>query len=120
MSSYDVGLAQSSNIGSQGSGSGAGKVTFNPADIHVPLADFPTFLPFVEDGRLFTTCTLSHTTTGNRTIEYEFKPAAISSIDAIGGNGADRDDVSYADVKLEFGQLLVQTSRSNPVRFPKR
>jgi hypothetical protein len=110
VSSYDIGLAQSSNIGSASTGAGAGKVTFNPIDIHVPLAEFSTFLPFVEDGRLFTTCTLSHTT-GNRTTEYEFKPVAISSLDAIGGSGAD-SNVSYADLKLVFGQLLVQTSRS--------
>jgi hypothetical protein len=119
VSSYDIGIAQSSSIGSQGSGSGAGKVTFNPADIHIPLADFSTFLPFVEDGRPFTTCTLSHTTNGNRTTEYEFKPAAVSSIDAIGVSRADRDDASYADLKLVFGQLLVETSRSKPVRFPR-
>jgi hypothetical protein len=113
VSSYDIGLAQSSSsTGSASSGAGAGKLTFNPIDIHVPLAQFSTFLPFVEDGRVFSTCTLSHTTTGNRTTEYEFKPVVISSLDAIGFSGADRGDVSYADLKLVFGQLLVQASRS--------
>jgi len=116
VSSYDIGLAQDTSIGSGTSGAGAGKVTFNPADVHVPLADFQTFLPFVENGAHFTSCTLSDTA-GTAVVEYDFKLVAISAIDAVHSLGANRSDVSYTDLKLEFGALEVRTSRSTPGRL---
>ena len=116
VSSYDVGLTQALSIGSGTSGAGGGKITFNPADIHVQLADFQRFLPFVENGTHFTSCTLSDTT-GTNAIEYEFNLAIVGSIDAVRSLGANRSDVSYADLKLEFGALEVHTSRSIPGKF---
>ena len=50
ISFYDLGLSNALNIGSQSSGAGAGKVTFNPLEIHTAvsrkgLARHPSRLP---------------------------------------------------------------------------
>lgn len=108
VSYFDIGIANPVTIGSGSGGAGAGKVKFNPVDIHIPLADFTTFLAFVEEGTTFTNCKIT-SQNGPRTTEYEFKLAVISSIDAVSDAGAARND-SFTDIKIEFGGLEVQTS----------
>lgn len=111
---YDIGLTPSST-GDESKGAGAGKITFNPVVLHLPLADFLTFVQPAEEGTTFSACKLT-TQEGRTTIQYDFKLVAVASIDAVseagsaGRNGA----FSYTDLKLTFGSLEIQTSRTAP------
>jgi hypothetical protein len=95
LSFYDLGLSNTLNIGSQSSGAGAGKVTFNPLEIHTAVIS----------------CTLTAKTNGEA-VEYKFSLVAISSLDAIARSPRTAEDkpASYLDVKLIFGAVEVKTS----------
>ena len=106
VSAYTVSVEQNLSGGSQGSGAGAGKVTFSPADIHVALSDFVTLYPLVAAGTTFSQCTLA---TGNKGgVTYTFSLVAIRTVAAVAstGTGADASD-SYTDLGLQYGALQV-------------
>jgi type VI protein secretion system component Hcp len=109
VSYYDVNVV--STAGSQSSGAGAGKVTFNPLVVHIPLANFQTLLPVVTAGTAFSSCTLLSTTAGSH-IQYDFHQITITSIDAIaeGPHGDHEQSSAYTKVSLTYGALQVQTS----------
>jgi hypothetical protein len=111
LSFYDLGLANTLNIGSQSSGAGAGKVTFNPLEIHTAVINFAQFFQAEQNGAAFSSCTLSAKTNGEA-VEYKFSLVAISSLDAIAQSPRTAEDkpASYLDVKLAFGAVEVKTS----------
>ncbi|HEX7158075.1 MAG TPA: hypothetical protein VF214_03615 [Edaphobacter sp.] len=111
LSFYDLGLSNTSSIGSQSTGAGAGKVTFSPLEIHTAVINFQQFLQVAERGTAFSSCTLT-TRTGGEAMEYKFSLVAISSLDAIARSPRDERDkpASYLDVKLMYGAVEVQTS----------
>jgi hypothetical protein len=111
LSFYDLGLSNTLNIGSQGSGAGAGKVTFNPLEIHTAVINFSQFLQAASSGATFSSCTLTTKTSGE-TVEYIFKLVAIASLDAIARSPRTEGDrpTSYLDVKLNYGAVEVKTA----------
>jgi hypothetical protein len=113
LSFYDLGLASTLSIGSQspGAGAGAGKVTFNPLEIHTAVINFAPFFQAAQSGATFSSCTLSAKTNGEA-VEYKFSLVAISSLDAIASSPRTTEDkpASYLDVKLTFGAVEVKTS----------
>jgi hypothetical protein len=111
LSFYDLGLSNTLNIGSQSSGAGAGKVTFNPLEIHTAVINFAQFFQVAQNGATFNSCTLTAKTNGEA-VEYKFSLVAISSLDAIASSPRTTEDkpASYLDVKLIFGAVEVKTS----------
>jgi hypothetical protein len=111
LSFYDLGLSNTLSIGSQSSGAGAGKVTFNPLEIHTAVINFAQFFQVAQNGATFSSCTLSAKTNGEA-VEYKFSLVAISSLDAIARSPRTAEDkpASYLDVKLAFGAVEVKTS----------
>jgi hypothetical protein len=111
LSFYDLGLSNTLNIGSQSSGAGAGKVTFNPLEIHTTVINFAQFFQAAQNGAAFSSCTLTAKTNGEA-VEYKLSLVAISSLDAIAASPRTAEDkpASYLDVKLVFGAVEVKTS----------
>jgi hypothetical protein len=111
LSFYDLGLSNTPNIGSQSSGAGAGKVTFNPLEIRTAVINFSQFFQAAQNGATFSSCTLTAKNNGE-TVEYKFSLVAISSLDAIARSPRKAEDkpASYLDVKLAFGAVEVKTS----------
>ena len=111
VSFFDLGLVNNPNIGSQTSGAGAGKVTFNPLEIHTSLVNFQQFFQALATGAAFSSCTLAVRANGNH-IDYTFKLVAVASVDAIARSPrTDRDQpASYLDVKLNYGAIEVNTN----------
>jgi hypothetical protein len=111
LSFYDLGLSNTLSIGSQSPGAGAGKVTFNPLEIHTAVINFAQFFQVAQNGGAFSSCTLTAKTNGEA-VEYKFSLVAISSLDAIARSPRTAEDkpASYLDVKLAFGAVEVKTS----------
>ena len=111
ISFYDLGLSNALNIGSQSSGAGAGKVTFNPLEIHTAVINFSQFFQAASNGGTFTSCTLTTKTNGD-TVEYKFSLVSIASLDAIARSPRTTGDkpASYLDVKLNYGAVEVKTA----------
>jgi hypothetical protein len=111
LSFYDLGLSNTLSIGSQSSGAGAGKVTFNPLEIHTAVINYAQFFQVAQNGATFNSCTLTAKTNGEA-VEYKFSLVAISSLDAIARSPRTPEDkpASYLDVKLAFGAVEVKTS----------
>jgi type VI protein secretion system component Hcp len=111
ISFYDLGLSNTLNIGSQSSGAGAGKVTFNPLEIHTAVVNFSQFFQHLASGGTFSSCTLV-TRTNGETVEYTFTLVGITSLDAIARSPHTEGDMpaSYLDVKLNFGSVQVKTA----------
>ncbi len=110
VSYYDISITAPTGIGSQGSGAGAGKVTFNPLVLHMSLAKFTSFSNLV--GEPITTCTLTTKLADGESVEYAFKLLEIQSIDAIARTGKTVDDLParYTSISLAYGGLQVTTS----------
>lgn len=114
VSYYDLGLVSPINVGSQSSGAGAGKVTFNPLEIHVSLDDFRQFFALATQGRGFESCALTSHVGASR-IRYDFKLLELLSVDAVAGAATDDSGAkagvpsAYTDVKFSYGAVRIQT-----------
>lgn len=110
VSYYNIGITESTPIGSQSSGAGAGKVTFNPLVLHMSLAKFTSFSALV--GTDISACTLTTNLADGESVEYDFKLVAIQSINAIARTPKTTGDLParYTDISLEYGALQVKTS----------
>lgn len=109
ISYFDVTQASVINTGSQSSGAGAGKTSFNPFVIHTSLANFTAFA----GAQVFQSCTLTPTTAGAN-IQYEFALVAITSVDGIAdGRHTDGEEPqAYTKVSFEYAGLKVQSSNN--------
>ncbi len=107
VSSYAVGVQNVPNIAGTGSGAGGGKVTFNPADLHISLSKFIDFLPLAEAGKAFQQCTLVATAGNGVTATYTFQLVAISSVTAVAAGGNGSNTTAYTDLQLQYGGLTV-------------
>jgi hypothetical protein len=112
VSYYDLGLT--SGTSSQGSGSGAGKVTFNPLEIHTSLDHFTQFLALAVSGQPFSACTLT-SQVERVSVTYNLQLLAVSSVDAVAGDRGTSDAArgGYTDVKLSYGALQVQNNNAH-------
>ena len=97
------------NIGSQSSGAGAGKVTFN--DLHFTKAvdaTSPAFFQALCSGTAFQFVDIYFVTGSGAAATCRLKLAAVKSIDGTAGlvEGASPTDVPMEDIALEYGGAI--------------
>jgi hypothetical protein len=113
VSYFTFGLTQPLNIGSQSSGAGAGKVTFQPLEVHAALSTFGSLVDSASTGAAFQTCVLATKLGDGTQAEFEFKLVAIASLTASASRFPDREDTArYTDVQFEYGAVEVKSSGS--------
>lgn len=105
---YSFNIEQTLNIGSQSSGAGAGKITFNPFSITTrPGTQTAALFRAMGDGSVFPSAELIVPGPGGRVrLDAKFRLIAPKSLrEYFGGGGFPAEDVSF-----EYGGLeLVQT-----------
>ncbi len=104
--SADLSLLQTLNIGSQSTGAGAGKITFNPLNLtFAPGSLEPTLLQMEASGTPFKQMDVAaYGPTGALTVDYRFGLAAIKSNDNSVVNGVPTETYS-----LEYGDEQIAT-----------
>ena len=113
ISYFTFGLANTLNIGSQSSGAGAGKVTFQPLDVHASLSTFASLADIASAGGYFQSCALTTTFRDGSATEFDFKLVAIQSLSASASMPGHFGEASrYTDVNLIFGAVQVKTNSS--------
>ncbi len=114
VSYFTFGIEQTLNIGSQSSGAGAGKATFQPLEVHAALSAFqPLVLPTAE-GQAFQSCALTVTQKDGTTTEFDFNLVAIKSLTVAASSSAEGGNpAQYTDVQFEFGAVKVKSSGGN-------
>ena len=113
VSYFTFGVATPTNIGSGSSGAGAGKVTFEPLEVHAALSTFASLVDAASTGVAFQSCTLSTTFGDGSQAEFEFRPVVISSLTASANMpGHNGEPARYTDVNLVYGAVQVKSSGS--------
>ena len=128
---YSFDIEQTLNIGSQSTGAGAGKVTFNPFSITRKIdRASPTFFQMACSGTAFQQVIARHlrksgaagdgSTTGLIFLRFDFKLVAVKTI-----SWAHDDESPKETVTFEYGGLQVRYSQQNPngtltTRDPRR
>ncbi|HTW46823.1 MAG TPA: hypothetical protein VMD92_02680 [Acidobacteriaceae bacterium] len=111
VSYFTFGLTPTLNIGSQGSGAGAGKVTFQPLEVHAALSTFPLLEGPAGSGTLMTSCTLTTTFSDGSRATFVFKPVAIQSLTAVAERTGTSDiPAQYTDVQFAYSEIQVQVA----------
>lgn len=119
--SFDI--EQVLNIGSQSSGAGAGKVTFNPFQI-TRKTDKASPMLFVMccGGQHFQQVTLcirraggDTTTSGTTFLRFDFGLVAVKTIS---WSGSDGDESPKEEVTFEYGALKINYSQQKPTGEP--
>lgn len=113
VSSYSVGIQTTVSIGSATGGAGAGKVTPNPADLHISLSKFTDFFQYLVTGRVLAQCTLVSTAANGVTATFTFQTVEVSSVTAVTAEGNGSNATAFTDLQLVYGTLSV--SMTNPV-----
>ena len=111
VSYFTFGLEAPTTIGSSSSGAGAGKVTFQPFDVHAALSTFGSLVGPASEGTHIATCTLTATLPDGAPATFVFKDLAIQSLTAVAtmtGNGT--DPARYTDVQLVYGAVEVKAA----------
>ncbi|MGB6193614.1 MAG: type VI secretion system tube protein Hcp [Terracidiphilus sp.] len=111
VSYFTFGLTQSLNIGSQSGGAGAGKVTFQPLEVHAALTAFqPLVLPTAQ-GQHFQSCSLIVSDRDGSTTEFDFNEVAIESLTVAASSSAENGNPArYTDIQFEYGAVKVKSS----------
>ena len=111
---YSFDIEQTLNIGSSTSGSGAGKVAFNPFSITKPIdKSSPTFFQMACSGKAFPNVSLalrktsgdgatSGSTAGFIFIRFDFRLVAVKTV-----SWSHNDDVPKETISFEYGALAV-------------
>lgn len=117
---YSHGMEQQLNIGSQSTGAGAGKPTFNPFSITRKIDKAsPTLFDMACSGTAFQQVTLalrksggagaSSTSSGLVFLRFDFKLVAIKTIEV-----AHDDESPKETVTFEYGGLFMRYCQQNP------
>jgi type VI secretion system secreted protein Hcp len=113
---YSFDIEQTLNIGSQSSGAGAGKVTFNPFSITRKIdCASPIFFQMACSGKAFQTVGLGirksagNTASGVMYLVFTFKLVAVKTI-----SWSHDDEAPKETVTLEYGGLNIQYSQQKP------
>jgi hypothetical protein len=110
VSYFTFGVETPLNIGSQSSGAGAGKVTFQPLEVHAALSTFASLVEPAASGKAFQNCILRTTFNDGSEAEFEFKLIAIETLTASASMPAQPNEPArYTDVKFEYGQVEVRS-----------
>ena len=111
ISYFTFGITAPTDIGSGSSGAGAGKVTFQPLEIHAALSTFSTLAVPASNGENFQTCNLTSTFNDGSQTQFEFKLVLISSLTAAASMPAQPNEPArYTDVKFAYGAVEVKSS----------
>lgn len=96
---------------SQSTGAGAGKITFQNAEIRVSLSKLNDFLAAAQSATPLSQCTLVTTAPGGVSATYTLGLVAIKSVSATASAGLlPITGAAYAVVELEYGTLSVTIS----------
>ena len=113
---FSFGIEQTLNIGSQSTGAGAGKVTFNPFSITRKIdRSSPTLLQMSCAGQPFKEVVLGlrksagGTVTGRMYLVFRFKLVAVKTI-----NWSNDEESPKETVEFEYGGLQVHYSQQDP------
>jgi len=113
VSFFNFGVQNTLDIGSQSSGAGAGKVTFQPLEVHASLSTFASLISPAANGSAFQTCLLNTTLSDGSQTEFEFKLVAIKSLNAVASMPAQANEPArYTDVNFEYGAIEVRSAGS--------
>jgi type VI protein secretion system component Hcp len=113
VSFFDIGVADTSNVGGSATGSGAGKATLSTLVLHAALSTFPLLVVAASSGQHFSTCTLTTETSSGETIEFSFKNASVDSANAIASSGGGQlPRYAFTKVEMEFTTVEVRTSQT--------
>jgi type VI secretion system secreted protein Hcp len=113
---YSFDIEQTLSIGSQSSGAGAGKVTFNPFSITRKIDKAsPIFFEMACSGTAFAQVTLAlrksagNGTSGQIFLRFDFKLVAVKTI-----SWAHNDEAPNETVTFEYGGLQVRYNQQDP------
>jgi len=113
VSYFNFGFQNTLNTGSQSSGAGAGKVTFQPLEVHASLSTFSSLMAQAANGTALQSCLLDTTLGDGSQAEFEFKLVAIASLSAVASMPAQANEPArYTDVNFEYGAVEVRSSGS--------
>lgn len=97
--------------GNPGTGTGAGKATFQPLEVHAALSTFATLIGPTREGSEIRTCTLTTAMSDGSSTVFEFKPLIIKALTVVAEKSGARDTrVQYTDV--QFAYLMVEAKTS--------
>jgi hypothetical protein len=115
VSAFDISMVNTETTGSQSSGAGAGKVTFQTAQLTVGFSNFKEFSLRVADGGTFQTCTLYAKLDNGDSIHYSFRSVIFTSVAAVASSAVNQSqpDVAYAALTLSHGGLFIGRSTGN-------
>ena len=92
-------------------GTGAGKATFQPLDVHAALTTFATLFTAASEGSHFGKCTLTTTLSDGTTAMFLFKTVLIKALTAVAEKTGTRDQpAQYTDIQFEYLAVEVKTS----------
>jgi hypothetical protein len=114
VSFFTFGLVQTLNIGSQSSGAGAGKATFQPLEVHAALSTFSSLVEAAGAGTAFENCILTTSFNDGSTTEFEFKLVAIKQLTVVASMQAQTNEPAhYTDMQFEFGAVQVKNANGS-------
>jgi type VI protein secretion system component Hcp len=105
---YSLDVQQSLNIGSQGNGAGAGKVTFSETEMDLDAGAYTALLQDVTSGEHFAQCEL---TTNGGGLTADFKLVLFDDVKLAGGTAETPQQLSRLDpvtvLNFSYGALQV-------------
>lgn len=111
VSYFNFGLQNALDIGSQSSGAGAGKVTFQPLEVHASLSTFSDLVGPAASGTAFQSCLLNTSLNDGSRAEFEFKLVVIASLNAVASMPAQNNEPArYTDVNFRYGAVEVKSA----------
>ena len=126
LESFNFNLQNALSIGSQSSGAGAGKVTFNALTVKFRAdgADTQRLLQLIRSGQHFNDCTLTEVLgiaaaskgnpKGSSSIRWVFRLVAPSGLTVIGSDASNTDSggadvpTGFIEVNFEYGAVTVE------------
>jgi type VI protein secretion system component Hcp len=102
LSSYSFALGNSANTGSQSSGAGAGKVSFQPLSVTTNVdVNSPLIFQFTATGTPLTSATLAVATADGGVETFDFHLVVVESVAFQSSRGASPDET----IQFEYGEL---------------
>lgn len=108
VSYFTFGLLNQDSIGSSSSGAGAGKVTFQPLEVHAALSTFGSLVSTASDGTHLESCSLTTRLADGTRATFLFKLLAIQSLTVVASSTGNRTEpAQYTDIKFLYGAVQV-------------
>lgn len=109
VSYFTFGLQNPSSLGSGSSGAGAGKVTFQPLEVHAALSTFESLVSTASNGTHLESCTLATRLADGTRATFLFKLLAVQSLTAVASSTGNRTEpAQYTDVQFLYGAVEVK------------